>query len=218
MKKGAKSCPVIYFKQLEIRDKDTEEVKRIPLLRYYSIFNVAQVEGIEFQSVTPPVRQHTPIQAAEAIVAGMPKRPEIKNGMAKAFYSPTEDYVGIPAPEQFRTGEDYYSVLFHELTHSTSHPTRLNRKGVNGTHGNWSAFGTDPYAKEELVAEFGAAFLCAECGISRTLENSAAYLASWVQRFKEDSKLVVQAASLAQRSTDWILGRLQGSEQNGEAN
>lgn len=94
VKKGAKSCPVIYFKQLEITDKDTEEVKRIPLLRYYSVFNVAQVKGVEVPQVTPQIREHSPIQAAEAIVAGMPKRPEIKNGMAQAFYSPLGDFLG----------------------------------------------------------------------------------------------------------------------------
>jgi antirestriction protein ArdC len=95
----------------------------------------------------------------------MPRRPEIKHGLDRAFYSPSGDFVGIPSPGQFKSGEDYYSVLFHELTHATGHESRLNRKGVGGADGEWSAFGSTPYAKEELVAEMGAAFLCGHAGI-----------------------------------------------------
>src|SRR6185295_11583145 len=110
------------------------------------------------------------------------------------------DFVGMPSAEQFRTSEDYYSVLFHELTHSTGHESRLNRKGVSGSDGEWSAFGSTPYAKEELVAEMGAAFLCGQAGIAeRTLDNSAAYVASWLQRLKDDHRLVVHAAAQAQK-------------------
>jgi antirestriction protein ArdC len=128
--------------------------------------------------------------------------------LAKAFYSPSGDFVGMPALAEFKTAEDYYSVLFHELTHSTGHQSRLNRKGVSGSEGNWSAFGSTPYAKEELVAEMGAAFLCGEVGISeRTIDNSAAYVASWLQRLKDDAKLVVQAAAQAQKAADWVLGK-----------
>jgi len=101
--------------------------------------------------------------------------------------------------------------LFHELCHSTGHESRLNRKGMRGTEGNWSSFGANPYAKEELVAEMGAAFLCGEAGIvERTINRSAAYVASWLQRLKNDSKLVVQAAAHAQRASDFILGKWQG--------
>jgi antirestriction protein ArdC len=137
----------------------------------------------------------------------MPKRPAVKHGLAQAFYSPAGDFVGMPSSEQFRSGEDYYSVLFHELTHSTGHEIRLARKGVSGTDGQWSAFGSNPYAKEELVAEMGAAFLCGQAGIvERTLDNSAAYIASWLARLKDDPKLVVQAAAQAQKAADFILG------------
>jgi antirestriction protein ArdC len=146
----------------------------------------------------------------------MPKCPAIKTGLDRAFYSPAGDFVGMPAAEQFRTSEDFYSVLFHELTHSTGHQSRLNRKGVTGTEGEWSAFGSTPYAKEELVAEMGAAFLCGQVGIvERTLDNSAAYVASWLQRLKDDRKLVVHAAAQAQKAADFILGRT--FEENGGA-
>lgn len=145
----------------------------------------------------------------------MPKRPEIKHGLAQAFYSPGGDFVGMPSPEDFKSGEEFYSTLLHELTYSTGHETRLNRKGVMGTDGNWSAFGSNPYAKEELVAEMGAAFLCGEAGIvERVIDNSAAYVASWLQRLKNDCKLVVQAAAQAQHAADFILGKGQTQEES----
>src|SRR6185503_2654853 len=138
-------------------------------------------------SLSGTKREHSPITEAERIVAAMSKRPEVKSGLDRAFYSPSGDFVGMPSAEQFRTGEDYYSVLFHELTHSTGHESRLNRKGVSGSEGEWSAFGSTPYAKEELVAEMGAAFLCGQAGIvERTIENSAAYVQSWLTRLRQD--------------------------------
>src|SRR5208337_1511759 len=106
-----------------------------------------------------------PIRGAENIVAAMPKKPEIKHGGGRACYSPSLDCVTIPKPEQFQSGQDFYSVLFHELTHSTGHASRLNRKGISGSEGEWSAFGSTPYALEELVAEMGAAFLSGHAGI-----------------------------------------------------
>jgi antirestriction protein ArdC len=210
VKRGEKSCPVVFWKWLEGINQTTGEKERIPLLRYYSVFNCAQCEEITVPAVSETLREHSPVKAAEIVVQSMPKRPEIKHGMNQAFYSPAADFVGMPVPERFTTGENYYSVLFHELTHSTGHETRLNRKGVIGTSGNWSAFGTNPYAKEELVAEMGSAYLCAESGIAeRTIDNSAAYVASWLQRLKDDSKLVVQAAAQAQRAADFILAKWQ---------
>lgn len=217
VRRGEKACPVVFWKWLE--SEDTGE--RIPFLRYYSVFNVAQCKGIpedKFPSPGVNRREHCPIAQAEEIVATMPKRPEIKTGLSRAFYSPAGDFVGMPAPETFRTGEDYYSVLFHELTHSTGHETRLSRKGVAGTDGEWSAFGSTPYAKEELVAEMGAAFLCGQAGIvERTLDNSAAYVGSWLARLKDDRRLVVHAAAQAQKAADFILARSHSEESEVES-
>lgn len=150
--------------------------------------------------------QHSPIEEAERIVGAMSKCPEIHRGGARACYSPALDRVDIPAPEAFGSGEAFYSVLLHELTHATGHESRLNRKGVSGADGEWSAFGSTPYAREELVAEMGAAFLCGQAGIvGRTIENSAAYVASWLQRLRDDKRLAVHAAAQAQKAADFIL-------------
>jgi antirestriction protein ArdC len=147
----------------------------------------------------------------------MPQKPEIRHGGGRACYSPAFDRVDMPMPETFRSGQDYYSVLFHELTHSTGHQSRLNRKGFSASDGEWSAFGSTPYAREELVAEMGAAFLAGQAGIvERTIENSAAYVQSWLQRLKDDNRLVVQAAAQAQKAADFILGRQAPETESGE--
>lgn len=215
VRRGEKACPVVFWKWLDADNTASGQRKRVPFLRYYSVFNVAQCEGIKSHLPKPQEskRDHHPIEAAESVVSAMPRRPEIKHGLDRAFYSPAGDYVGMPSAERFRSGEDYYSVLFHELTHSTGHESRLNRKSVSGSDGHWSAFGSQSHSKEELVAEMGAAFLCGHAGIvERTLENSAAYVQGWLGRLKDDPKLVVQAAAQAQKASDFILGRQPATE------
>lgn len=209
VRKGEKACPVVFWNWLKAK-QEGEESKLVPFLKYYSVFNATQCDGIEgkIPVIESAKREHTPIESAELIVAGMPKRPDIRNGGDRAFYSPSADFVGMPAPESFKSSEDYYSVLFHELTHATGHETRLKRKGVASSDGEWSAFGSTPYAKEELVAEMGAAFLSGHAGIvERTMDNSAAYVAAWLARLKDDRKLVVGAAAQAQKAADFILAK-----------
>jgi antirestriction protein ArdC len=137
-------------------------------------------------------------------VRDMPKRPEIIFDYAGAFFRPTTDTVNMPKIETFDSSEEYYSTLFHELTHSTGHETRLNRRGSDVPR----HFGDSDYSKEELVAEMGAAFLCGHCQIeNKTIDNSAAYIANWLRKFKDDAKMVIMAGGAAQKAVDFILGR-----------
>jgi antirestriction protein ArdC len=197
---GEKSCPVVFWKQLAIEDKETGETDKIPMLRFYSVFNVAQCDGLK--NIPAPMETGTATKPYE-IIAALPQRPDIKHGMAKAFYSPSADSVAMPNRERFETEASYFSVLFHELIHSTGHTSRLNRPTLTESAG----FGSDPYCKEELIAEMGAAFLCGQAGIAeQTLDNSAAYVQNWLAALQNDKKLIVRAAGQAQRAADFILG------------
>jgi antirestriction protein ArdC len=200
VRKGEKACPVVFWRQLEVEDKESHEIEKIPMLRFYYVFNTAQVDGLK----NIPVMVETPATistTAEEIVALMPKRPEIKHGLAKAFYSPSVDMVAMPDRARFDTEAGYFATLFHELTHATGHPSRLNRQTLTETAG----FGSNPYCREELVAELGAAFLCGHASIENTIQNSAAYLKNWLEALQADNKLIVQAAAQAQKAADFIL-------------
>ncbi len=205
VRKGEKSTPVVFWKWLD-PEQGAPVQKRIPLLRYYSVFNVEQCEAIDYPKVDTPVHDFSPIQSAAQLVKGMPKPPVIQHGGDSASYAPALDLVRMPVPERFEKPEAYYDTLFHELTHATGHESRLNRRGV-ADKGEHNQFGSDPYAREELVAEMGAAFLCGHAGIvDRVVDNSAAYIASWLKQLKNDAKLVVTAAAQAQKAADYILG------------
>lgn len=203
IRRGEKSTLVVFWKQLEVEDKQTGEAKKVPCLRYYRVFNVEQCDGLEVPDATghDPL-DFQPINAAQQIVTGYPQGPTIEHHGGKAYYRPSEDTVAMPEPERFGSAEAYYNVLFHELTHSTGHAARLAR--LEGTP---AAFGTADYSKEELIAEMGAAFLSAYAGIiTDTVENSAAYIQGWLKKLRDDKRLVVSAAGAAQRAADWILG------------
>jgi antirestriction protein ArdC len=119
------------------------------------------------------------------------------------------DSVTMPCREAFESPEEYYSTLFHELTHSTGHKSRLDREGINVPH----YFGDPVYSREELIAECGAAFLSGQSGIvSKTLSNSASYLQNWIRVLKSDSRLIITAASAAQKAADLILGTTAGEK------
>jgi antirestriction protein ArdC len=203
VRKGEKACPVVFWKQLAIEDKKSGEMEKKRLLRYYHVFNVSQCDGLKIgtEPVEAPVNG---IIKPEEIVVNMPQPPVIKHGMNRAYYSPREDCVGMPPRERFERIEDYYSTIFHELVHSTGHEKRLKRATLAENNG----FGSDPYCKEELIAEMGAVFLCGQSEIfERTIDNSAAYINGWLERFRDDKMLIVQAAAQAQKATDFILGR-----------
>jgi antirestriction protein ArdC len=204
IKKGEHGTKVVFWKIDEFRKDnaetgETENHKSI-LLRYYTVFNVEQCEGIKSPE---PQRVIHPLEQCDSIVHSMPKPPAFEQD-SRAFYRPSTDTVGMPAKSAFDSAEKYYSTLFHELTHSTGHPSRVGREGIM----EHNPFGSEDYSKEELVAEMGAAMLCGITGIeSQTLDNSAAYLQSWISRLKSDSRLIVSAASQAQKAADYILAR-----------
>jgi len=207
VKKGEKSTSIVFWKFLDVEDRESGETKQIPFLRHYSVFNVEQCEGIDYAKLDElSERTSDPIESAERIVEQLPNRPRLViNGTPKAFYSPAQDFVHMTERSACVSDSAYYDTLFHELTHSTGHKSRLDRMEGDSA---WCRFGSKPYANEELVAEMGAAMLCAESGIfQETEENSAAYIANWLTKLSNDNKLVVHAAGKAQKACDYILNR-----------
>ena len=206
VRKGEKGCPVVFWKTWHVEHTENGEktAQKRFVLRYYTVFNVAQCEGVEAPTIAVPEREHEPLQAAEALVGAMPTPPGIVRGYVSAAYSPRTDIVRMPKPERFETAEAFYSTLFHELTHSTGHTSRLDRKGITET----VEYGSRTYSQEELVAEMGSAFLCGETGILDTrIDQSAAYIDGWLRSLRNDRKLVVTAAAQAQKAADYILNR-----------
>jgi antirestriction protein ArdC len=207
VKKGEHSSLVTFWNIGEeklVRQSDGTEKKQKPfLLRYYRVFNLTQTEGIAEKLGLGNASPRVPsIEGCEAIVAGMPNRPKFEQS-DRAWYRPSSDSVGMPARGLFNSSEEYYSTLFHELTHSTGHASRIGREGIEILN----TFGSESYSKEELVAEMGAAMLCGVTGIApATLQNSAAYLKTWIERLRSDSRLLVSAASAAQKAADYIRG------------
>lgn len=206
VKSGAKSLPVVFWNMKQKLDRDTGYEMTIPILRYYRVFSLEDVHGIAAPEPPEATRQFTPIEAAERVIDAMPQRPEIKTGQARAYYSPSLDYINMPRRELFLSDEEWYSTLFHEMGHATGHDSRLNRSTVTKS----SYFGSSEYSKEELVAECCAAFLAAETGIvSVVIDNSAAYINGWLKALKsKDNKgMVIHAAAAGQRAADFIMNR-----------
>jgi antirestriction protein ArdC len=206
VKKGSKGLPVIYWKA-PYRDEETEDGEdrragtRVPILRYYTVFNACQIEGVDFPTVpTRAEAPFSPVGAAEAVVAGWSDGPRVEHGFAQASYLPGADRVEMPSPGSFDSPGDYHATLFHELAHATGARHRLDR-GLSG------GFGGEAYSREELVAEMCSAFLCARCGIDGpVIRNQAAYVAGWVRALEGDPRMVVRAAGQAQRAARLILG------------
>jgi antirestriction protein ArdC len=206
VRRNSRPTPVVFWNWVEKRESDSEEVETYPILRYHEVYNLEQCY-LPRRNWLRPRTGPEPFQGiavCEQVVEGMPRRPEVQHGGNRAFYDPRRDVVGMPNKEAFRDSESYYGTLFHELVHSTGHSTRLNR----GFASSPLSFDLKSYSREELVAEMGAAFLCAECGIdNRTIEPSASYIAGWLEQLGNDKRLVVQAGTAAQRAADFILHR-----------
>lgn len=206
VRKGEKSTPIVFWNivRKEQRVDGEDVVKSFPLLRYYNVFNVEQADGLTL----PPrfTKEREPVEfdvALDAVVANYVDGPSLTHAaQGRAFYTPSTDSVTLPTREQFDAQDGYAETLFHELTHSTGHPTRCARFSATGGAGS---FGCDTYAEEELVAEIGSALLAAHTGVDISMDNTAAYVASWLEVLKNDRSLVIKAAQKAQKAVDRIL-------------
>ena len=200
VRKGEHGTKIVFWKFYETEAADGEiEERKFAFLRYFTIFNIEQTEGLKALLELPPA---FPIESAESIVRGMPNSPACEQD-SRASYIPSQDVVTMPSRTAFTSQAEYYSTLFHELAHATGHAKRLGREGFDTPQ----QFGSESYSKEELIAEMGSAMLCGVAGIEQnTLANSAAYLKTWIARLKADSKLVISAASAAQKAADCIRG------------
>lgn len=204
VKKGAKANLAVFWKLHETTEQtEVEEatVKTWPVLRYYNVFHLTDIEGIPSKLQT---WEHDPVEQAETIMAGYNNGPQIEFvDTSKAYYQPVTDRINLPPRETFPRVAAFYSTMFHEMVHSTGHDTRLGRLQTDSL----AAFGNETYSQEELVAELGASMLCAVAGLDNdTISDSANYIGGWLQRLRNDTTLIVTAASQAQKAVDWILG------------
>ena len=206
VRKGERSELCIFYKPWESEETNSEtgetETTRGAVLKSFRTFNLDQIDGIEAPATEP--REAFEILAdAERLLQHTPA--PIREGGDRACYIPSLDEIHMPARETFVNPEAFYSVACHEMTHSTGHKTRLDRD-FSGR------FGTEAYAMEELIAELGAAFLCAEIGIlPTTREDHAHYLANWVRVLRGDKKAIFTAAAAASKAATFIKGH--GAEQ-----
>ena len=211
VRKSEKGCPVVFWSILEKKNSKSGEIEKIPFIRHSTLFNASQCDGLTVPTVSAAVAETTdPIETCEAIVQGFKDRPAIVEHEQCAYYSPSKDIVNMPKRDTFESSAEYYSTLFHELAHSTGHPSRVGRN-LSKSH---SFFGSQSYTCEELCAEFSASYLCAHAGIeSATIDNSVAYLQGWVSALREKPRMLVDAAAQAQKAADYILGKSQQNEQ-----
>ena len=208
VKKGEKSSMVVFWKFIDQEDEETHEKKQVPFLRYYNVFHVDQCEGISAKYTTEaafPDGADT-LAAAQDIIYDYLGREGVKLSHEegdRAFYRPATDEVVLHIRKQFMSTAEYYSTVFHELTHSTGHPSRLNRLTRP------SFFGTEDYSKEELVAEIGAATLVNHVGLetASSFRNSAAYIQNWLSVLKGDKRFIVSAAGRAEKAVNLILNQ-----------
>lgn len=217
IKKGAKSSKVVFFKmmQKERTDKDGNTVidedgnprmNQIPILQYSCVFHIEDTEGIEKKYIVskPMPSDNIPIATIDAAAQSYLARTGVTlrhYEQGQSYYSPGQDEIILPHMNQFQNAESYYATLFHEMGHSTGHPSRLSRD-------MGQMFGDDLYSREELVAEITSAVLCNHFGIdtSKIQRNTAAYIQHWLNAIKEDSRMVVTAATRAEKAVKLILG------------
>lgn len=219
VKKGAKARMVVFWKVISRQMKDANGqpmtnaegnpiMENLPFLRYFNVFHIDDCEGIEPRWKDKlPSPNAQPIEAAEAALQGYVKRSGVSFENAKqdkAYYSPIMDKISLPLIEQFPEIAEYYSTAFHEATHSTGHKSRLNRFTGEAAA---AMFGSENYSKEELIAELGSACIMHDLGIETkgTFKNSAAYIQNWLTVLRNDKRMIVNAASKADKAARMIL-------------
>jgi len=206
VRKGEKAHLVVFWKWIDKKSEQSTEKdtsKKIPLLRYFQVFNIAQCIDIPQRHLPVIITNpNNPIEICEAIVESMPNAPVIRHMGDEAYYQPFFDLVNMPSIARFVNSETYYSTLFHELIHSTGHKSRLNRKEIQTDVTNRA----DAYSLEELTAEIGACYLNSFAGIGGLdFANHIAYIQGWLKRLHDDKRLIVYASAQAQRAADYIL-------------
>lgn len=208
IRKGEKSEVVTFWKiqPYEEENENGEKViKQIPLLRYYNVFHISQVDGVEPKEQLK-ISNLEPIEEAEKIKTDYMNREHLKifeKVTNDAFYLPIQDYIQVPCKEQYQDIEEFYSTLFHEMIHSTGHKSRLNRSDIQGI----VRYGSEKYSKEELTAELGSAMIINILGIEteKSFKNSSGYIQDWLQVLKNDNKFIVSASSRAEKAVKYIL-------------
>lgn len=201
VRKGERGTKVYFVKQLQARDDGADgdaATRLVPMMREYTVFNVAQCEGLP-ESITTgkPRRVRNPDRRDDLADEFLRSTgADVREGHGEAYYVPSQDFISMPAFEAFKGADQFYNVLFHELCHWTGHKSRLDRDLKN-------RFGSRSYAAEELIAELGAAFLSAEFGFDGNLRH-AGYLATWIDLLKADKRAFFTACSKASRAADYL--------------
>jgi len=198
VRKGEHGTTVVFFKQLNVKDKESSDGdnKVIPLLRSFTVFNIAQIDGLPDKYI-PKARSTSETIPVNQLAEECLDAAEIHHGGARACYVPSKDVILLPHKHEFKSAADYYGVALHELTHWTGAKHRLARD-FSGR------FGDEAYAFEELVAELGAAFLCAHCEVDGKLQHES-YIANWLRVLKGDKKAIFSASSNARKAAEFVL-------------
>jgi antirestriction protein ArdC len=203
VRKGERGTKVYFVKQLQVRDEgadDSSGARLVPMMREYIVFNVDQCDGLPESVITgKPMRVRNPDARDELADAFLQSTgADIREGHGEAFYVPSRDFISMPAFAGFKGADHFYNVAFHELTHWSAHKSRLDRDLKN-------RFGSKNYAAEELIAELGAAFLCAEFGFDGDLRH-AGYIGHWIELLKADKRAFFTACSQASKAADYLRG------------
>jgi len=200
--KGSKGAPIIVFSPPKYKenDKGERELIRPPFFGSSYVFNIEQTTLTEKESPAPaaPEAVFMTIEEAESLISKTGAI-IIEKPSDRAYYSPGADHIVIPSIKQFKTVPEYYGTKFHELIHWSGHESRLNRLKNN------AGFGSESYAREELIAEIGSVFLKTETGINDGVDNAAAYIKNWWTAIKDDKGSLIDACAKAQKATDYIM-------------